>query len=196
MLNFIAIIPIAFPLTGVSCVWYISLHSAPGLATSARRYISFTPEFLSAPACSRLWTQIHSPPVQMQIPSPLHCTPSLVCVITKLNWGRKWCYDSGGEISPTVDYWLLFSRFGHDQGSVAAWQVCGGNLLMVILFSDCKTTKAQNAPRVCAICPWLTVVFIFELHLSINRTGDPEIIPLLGPLSLYKGTAWELFCPE
>ena len=64
---------------------------------------------------------------------------------------------------------------------------------MVILFSDCKTTKAQNARgSVCAaICPLLTVtvVFIFELHLSINRTGDTQIIPLFEPLLLYKGTA-------
>ena len=75
-----------------------------------------------------------------------------------------------------------------------AWtelQCGGGNLLMVILFSDCKTTKAQNARECAAICPLLTVtvVFIFELHLSINRTGDTGIIPLFEPLLLYKGTA-------
>ena len=46
-----------------------------------------------------------------------------------------------------AEYWLLFlsPQSWHGQADKSR----GGNLLMVILFSDCKTTKAQNAPRVC-----------------------------------------------
>ena len=63
-----------------------------------------------------------------------------------------------GEILPGTDWpglkvWgIVFAIRSDDMDGQAwpAWQVCrGGNLLMVILFSDCKTTKAQNARRVC-----------------------------------------------
>ena len=60
----------AFPLTVVSCVWYISFPHRPGPATSTRRYISFTPEFLSELACApcALCASAHA---NSQPPAPL-----------------------------------------------------------------------------------------------------------------------------
>ena len=69
LLNFIAIVSFAFPLTAVSRVRYISLPPRLRRATSTRRYISFTPEFLSELASA---PRANCAPVHMQILS--HCT--------------------------------------------------------------------------------------------------------------------------